>query len=120
MGTWETLRNKVGLLALGASLLLASPGVQVVRAEADPAPPAARDAEAAARDADVAAFPESLRCEQAKPGRTAGARLDGTSILLPKRTDQDHIVLNTRGYNYGPRQGAGPAPAPARVDPPRR
>ena len=120
MGTWTTLRNTVGMLALGASLLLASPGVQVVRAEADPAPPAARDTQAAAPDANLDAFVEQLRRDHAKPDGPVRVKREGNRLVLPKRTDRSHVVLNTRGYNYGPRQAAGPAPAPARTEPPSR
>jgi len=111
-----TIRNAVGLLALAASLALASPGVNVVRAEPErpgdhaataragecPAP----NAEAAAQPG-VARFVTDVRREHASPSKK-----------LPKRPDGESVVLNTQGYNYGPPRGHANEPPPSDV--PRR
>lgn len=116
MGTRTRIRNTVGLVALGASLALASLGVNTVRAEpqgrtADAAPirsaecPVPGTAAPAAPGTD--AFVGQLRREHASPYRKVGNRPDG-----------EWVVLNTRGYNYGPPRGTAPGPAPA--EDPRR
>jgi len=87
------LGTALGLVALVASLLLTSPGVRVVRAaeqaEASPAPQCALD-QAPTADAEVRRFLNDLRAENAV------------------RSGPGHpgiVVLNNRGFNYGPPRG---------------
>ncbi len=86
------LGNGIGLIALAASFALASPGVKIVQAETlavqEPAAQCgAADQRLASVDADLEAFLSQLRSEQVRsdPGDRA-----------------DIVVLNNRGYNYGP------------------
>jgi hypothetical protein len=86
------LGNGIGLIALAASFALASPGVKIVQAETlashEPAAQCgAADEPRASVDADLEAFLSQLRSENPQTG--AGDR--------PKI-----VVLNNRGYNYGP------------------
>jgi hypothetical protein len=98
MRPWERLKAVVGLLAVAAMLLLASPGVRAVRA-AGPQEPAAAQEQAqcgstarAPADPEVQAFLAELRREQLERA-IAGAG------------DSGIVVLNNRGYNYGPASG---------------
>lgn len=110
MGPRVTVRNAAGLLALAASLALASPGVNVVRAEpgrqVDQAATAraghcpAPTAEAPAQP-DTKGFVTDLRREHASPYKK-----------LPNRPDGQWVVLNTQGYNYGPPRGLANEPPP--------
>jgi hypothetical protein len=86
----------LGLLAVSAALLLASPGVRVAPALADegistdePGPQCSADQQPGA-DAEVEALLAKLRQEQM--ARIAAGE-DGP------------VVLNGRGYNYGPPPG---------------
>ena len=86
------LGNGIALIALAASFALASPGVNLVRAETLAAQEAPAQCHAAAerqhsKDAELAAFLDHLRSQQPQPAR--GER-------------PDVVVLNNRGYNYGP------------------
>jgi hypothetical protein len=96
MGSSSRIRNTVGLLALGASIALASPGVNAVRAEAEglvaqaaPGGQCSASGPAASMDAEIEAMVEQLRRQQAD--RNA--------------SDGDLVVLNNHGYNYGPPRG---------------
>ncbi|MBW2268522.1 MAG: hypothetical protein JRH16_08085 [Deltaproteobacteria bacterium] len=89
------LGNGLGLLALAASFALASPGVNVVRADTVAAQPARSQCQAAGerdqrKDPEVAAFLERLRAARVQP-----AASDDPSI----------VILNNRGYNYGSARG---------------
>ena len=104
----STLRNTVGLLALGVSLALASPGVNVVRAE--PSKPATQAAAPGSAECSApAAVPANPTAEDVVV--QLHREHETPSQKLPGRSDGDFVVLNTRGYNYGPQRGAGPAPA---------
>ena len=110
MGPRATLRNAAGLLAIAASLALASPGVNVVRAEptglVDRTAPA-RSGERSAPVAGVPARPDTdaflreLRRKYASP-----------QAERPKRSEGEWVVLNSRGYNYGPPPGLVNEPPP--------
>ena len=96
MGSGSRIRNTVGLLALGASIALASPGVNAVRAEAEgpvaqaaPGGQCSASGPAASIDAEIEAAIEQLRLQQADQNAS----------------DSDLVVLNNRGYNYGPPRG---------------
>jgi hypothetical protein len=96
MRPFEFAKIILGLLAMGAALLLASPGVRVAPALADEGistdetgPQCSADQQPGA-DAEVEALLARLRQEQM--ARVA-AGADGL------------IVLNGRGYNYGPPPG---------------
>lgn len=102
MGPLSRIRTAAGLLALGASIALASPGVNVVRAAPQDAPEPARAAAAqcgAARvaatpvDPQVDAFLDQLRRQHAR------------SQFPAADADGEWVVLNSRGYNYGPAKG---------------
>ena len=96
MRPFEAAKLILGLLAVSAALLLASPGVQVAPALADegistnePGPQCSANQQPGI-DAEIEALLAKLRQEQA-------ARL---------AADEDGpIVLNGRGYNYGPPPG---------------
>ena len=93
----KRIRSVFGPPALLASLLLASPGVEAVRAE-EPTQAAAPGAscEAAAQpsaDADLQAFLEQVRLQQA----AHAARQQSAPV-----SSDEIVVLNGRGYNYGP------------------
>ena len=102
MGPLSRIRNAAGLLALGASIALASPGVDVVRAapgdtarvpaQAAPAQCGAARAAATPVDPQVNAFLAELRQQQ--------ARFPAAGV-----SDDGFVVLNNRGYNYGPANG---------------
>ena len=97
-----SIRNVVGLLALAVSLALASPGVNVVRA-----------------DTEQAAAGAECQTGEAEPEPAADAfvnqlRRDPHGAVIEKRLeprDEDWVVLNTRGYNYGP-ENTRPSPPP--------
>ena len=92
----ERVRNALGLSCLAATLLLTSPGVTIVRA-------------------DETAKPSKVGAETAV---MQPAKQQAPTKRVPRAGDpapqaqQDAIVLNTRGYNYGPnRPVAVPAPS---------
>lgn len=98
MRPFPLLRDSIGLIAVAASIALASPGVNVVQAAtpvADRAKPAQCGAAAATpADPQIQAFLAQLRAEhEAREQPPAAA------------ADDDFIVLNNRGYNYGPPRG---------------
>ena len=82
--------DTLGMLSVLATLALLSPGVRIVRAESPPAALMSIDP-ALMNSAEVVADP--VERADAKPGRPAVERQPGV------------IVLNTRGYNYGPPVG---------------
>jgi hypothetical protein len=95
MRVFDRVGRMAGIAALAASALLASPGVEAVRAEpqgsASGATPAEQCGEAArgtASQADVDEFVAQLRREH---GAQLAAQAEANGI----------IVLNGRGYNYG-------------------
>ncbi len=115
MRPWSCLRNTAGVLALGASLALASPGVSVVRAE--PGKPVAPDgparpaqcttpAPAAGRAYDVEAFLSRLRSEYASRSSQNASRPAGGVV-----------ALNNSGYNYVPAPRVQRPPARHGSDP---
>jgi hypothetical protein len=88
----ERGKTAAGLLALAAMLLLASPGVDAVRAEGDPAPSSSEAAQCSdvpsfGGDAEIEALLAELRREQLE--RIAAGQ-------------EGPVMLNGRGYNYGP------------------
>ena len=84
----ETLRSAFGLAALVGCFVLTSPGVRVVRADGPSPAPASAPAEGRL---EVVVEEVDGRVESAPrmPDPTAEAA-------------EDVVVLNTRGYNYGP------------------
>ncbi len=83
------LGTGLGLIALAASFALASPGVKIVHAETLAAEEAPAQCHAAAerqhsKDAQLAAFLDQLRSQQ------------------PRGERPEIVLLNNRGYNYGP------------------
>lgn len=92
------LGNGLGLLALAVSFALASPGVSVVRAETVAAEAAPSQCNAGLRrqsqDAKTDAFVEQLRRQHGSVRAAA-----------PTGETQRFVVLNNRGYNYGPPPG---------------
>ncbi len=114
------IREMVGVACLASSLLLTSFGVRAVRAEGevaplmtvDPAlapaatvtlaaPPAMPLAEPAAQPAS--ADPDDARTSQSReiPKAGEGARPGQPAVEIAPGI----VVLNTRGYNYGPPPG---------------
>jgi hypothetical protein len=95
---WKTA---LGLLALAAFLLLASPGVRVARAEPAPSEGASCEAgaPAAGESPELAHLLERLRRE-AELGPAPARRGSDPEAFVP---------LNGRGYNYGAAAGPGAA-----------
>ena len=89
----QQLRTCLGFCCLVAIFLLWSPGVQTVRAGDDPSP--------------ASPSPESDP-QKEKPLAVVPARSDADIEMAPRDPDpraesvSEVIVLNTRGYNYGP------------------
>ena len=96
MRPFEFAKFVLGLLAVGAALLLASPGVRVAPAAAD----------------------ELVSSEEPGPqcsaGQPLGADAQAQELIARLRQEQmarigtgadGPIVLNGRGYNYGPPPG---------------
>ena len=94
------LRTLTGTLAVAASLALLSPGIDVVRAELeqDAAAVDAPACSAAEPAVDLADFRQML----------AEAQIQ---VATEPPADGEAVVLNNRGYNYGP----PPIPDPTRV-----
>jgi hypothetical protein len=89
----QRVKTCLGLGALVACFLLWSPGVSTVRAGDDSSPPQPQVTPKAAPPVPLAVVP---------------ARRNGQIEMAPRAPDPraeatgDVIVLNTRGYNYGP------------------
>lgn len=117
-GAWKRLGNIAGWTAVLAALALFSPGVRTVRAGGDPpmsvdpglaAAQAQKNAEVAPAQvvADPAPIPASTADASQKPPTqpfvrvedVENARRPGVSGI---ETQPGVVVLNTRGYNYGP------------------
>ena len=96
MRPFEFTKLTLGLLVVGAALLLASPGVRVAPAAADElvstAEPGPQCSASQPRGADAAVEELIARLRQEQMARIA-AGADGP------------IVLNGRGFNYGPPPG---------------
>jgi hypothetical protein len=83
-------RDVAGVLSLAAFLALASPGVRVARAESPGA----------------AAPSGGAMCRADDPPSMSGARLATETLRLLQEQaraagDEEIVVLNGRGYNYG-------------------
>jgi hypothetical protein len=108
MRTARRVGRIAGIAALAASALLASPGVDAVRAEAPSAASDATPAEqcgepaGAASQPDVDAFVAQLRRER---GAQLAAEAEANGI----------IVLNGRGYNYGAPSDPGAIALPPEI-----
>ncbi len=104
---WNRLSNAVGLICLAMTLLLLPAGVRVVRA----------DDEAEARASVTPPLPTPPASELATPQKPVVAQvveIDEAKEALRRDSvgtagEPGVIVLNTRGYNYGP-PTARPAP----------
>lgn len=92
MSVSSRLCNTLGLLSVLLSLALASPGVRVVKAEPVADSPAGAQCPAAAADAAAQAsqVQDFLARVRAEHGPAGGPG------------EPDIVVLNNRGYNYGP------------------
>jgi hypothetical protein len=103
---WDATRTCLGLASLVATLLLLPIGVEAVRAE---------DEEPVAISADEASAPLGF-----VPAVAEGEIEQAPRAMDPRAEDAPGvIVLNTRGYNYGPaRPTARPQVAPPAAVPP--
>ena len=81
----------LGLLCFVTALFLSLPGVEVARAEDEPVP-ATKPSPSAVAPKNDTEKPESAR-----------------GMYDPRRNGEDRIVLNTRGYNYGPTRPKAPS-----------
>ena len=105
---WNRLSNAVGLICLAMTLLLLPAGVRIVRA----------DDEAEERASVTPPLPTPPASELATPQKPVVApvvEIDEAKEALRidsagTEGEPGVIVLNTRGYNYGP-PPARPAPA---------
>ncbi len=88
MGAFARIRTGLGIVALTATFALASPGVKTVRAEEAVAGQCSAS-QPTSSDAETQAFLESVRREQLARQRSGGER-------------PAVVMLNNRGYNYGP------------------
>ena len=91
MAAFARIRTGLGLVALAATFALASPGVRVVQAEEAATAVAGQCSagEPVSSDAETQSFLGELRREQ----------------LLRQASQGDRpaiVMLNNRGYNYGP------------------
>lgn len=116
-GAWERLGNIAGLTVVVAALALLSPGVRTVRAgdeprmSIDPGLAAATQTRTSPNAAPAAAAPSS-----APPNTTGASPTPPTNPSVPVadvanaqrpgvsgvEIQPGIVVLNTRGYNYGP------------------
>jgi hypothetical protein len=88
------LRTIAGFLSLAGTLLLTSPGVKLVRAEDAGPPPAPATASGPSCRVDApTASPEVAALI---------ARLREQAAAQANSSREDFVVLNNRGYNYGP------------------
>lgn len=92
MRVLERFQVGAGCIALAAMLAIASPGVRAVRAEDTASAGTCSAGQPARLDAEVQVFLAELRREQ-QP--RVGSDPRGAGI----------VVLNNRGYNYGPPPG---------------
>ena len=93
----ERVRNALGFSCLAAALLLTSPGVTIVRA-------------------DESAKPSKLGAENSviqPANQKAPTRPVPRAGDPAPQAEQGAIVLNTRGYNYGPDRPIADPTAPA-------
>lgn len=105
---WNRFWNAVGLICLAMTLLLLPAGVRIVRA----------DDEAAGRASVTPALPTPPVSDQATPQQSVVApvvEINEAKEALRRggagtEGEPGVIVLNTRGFNYGP-PPARPAPA---------
>jgi hypothetical protein len=108
MRAFHRVGRIAGMAALAASALLASPGVDAVRAEprgaaaSTPAEQCAEPVRGTASQSDVDAFVAKLRREH---GARLAANAEANGI----------IVLNGRGYNYGPASDPGSIALPPEI-----
>ena len=93
MRPFERLAHAVGILGLAAFLALASPGVRSVRAEPTAAAQCDLSKPLGQEDADLERFLAELRRDYGTRARAGN----------PDRPEV--VVLNGRGYNYGPTPG---------------
>jgi hypothetical protein len=97
MRSWLDLKTACGLLALLATLVLALPGVKAVRAENLAAGPASSDGPQCNPEA-----PEAKIAQQEVDMRALQARLEARVAAQGGKDANMPILLNNRGYNYGP------------------
>jgi hypothetical protein len=109
MRAFHRVGRIAGITALAASALLASPGVEAVRAEPPAAASGSKPAEqcgepvrGTASQSDVDAFVAKLRREH---GAQLAADAEANGI----------IVLNGRGYNYGTPNDPGAIALPPEI-----
>lgn len=96
-----------GLFCVAATFLLAAPGVRIARAEDRPARPAASPTAAPSSAPTLSAAPPPAPAPSEAPKASPfvkaedveQARRPGVSGI---ETAPGIVVLNTRGYNYGP------------------
>lgn len=104
MRLFDSLQTLTGAMALAAMLLLASPGVKAVRAAGDETASSPAEqcgaASAPTADADLHRFLADLRREQRARGGAG---------------DDEIVMLNGRGYNYGPPPRIGLDPLRAKA-----
>ena len=107
MKRWLQGNVAVGFLALVGALVLASPGVEVARADLAQQGPACSSGPLgpqAGQDPSLDAFLGQVRLQAA------------ASTARESRTKDGDVVLNNRGYNYSSRLSAPPGES---GDPPR-
>lgn len=102
---WDRITSGAGLACLAATLLLSVPsGVRVVRADEDDAKWMSVDPALEAPTAPPAA-PSTSPPEATRPSRVAAAgepEKANRPGIAGVEVEPGVIVLNTRGYNYGP------------------
>jgi hypothetical protein len=108
---WNRLSSGAGLICLAMSLLLLPVGVRSVRADDDAKGPVSADS--------VSRPSEATTSEKPAVARPVTAVGDAPTHLRPGGAggeDQaEVVVLNTRGFNYGPPR-VNPDPVPVAVD----
>jgi hypothetical protein len=92
MRGFDLFKNGVGVIAVVLFLALASPGVQIVPI--------------ASAEEPISAAPPAPRCEAGNPV-SADESMAAVVERLRDRSDPDGsrgkiVMLNNRGYNYGP------------------
>ncbi|MAG30372.1 MAG: hypothetical protein CL908_05685 [Deltaproteobacteria bacterium] len=100
---WNRIVTGVGSVCVVATLLLSSTGVRSVRAEGEDH--ALMSVDPALEVAPVPAAPSTPTAAGPRPGRVATVD-DAENVERPGisgiEVEPGVIVLNTRGYNYGP------------------